>query len=66
VDPPLTLTLLLFPPPVKEILYPVVYPSGVGGVQVKWILVESFPITALKLLGAEATVIFLIMATTKN
>ena len=39
-------------------MYPVVSASGVGGVQVKWILVESFPITALKLLGAEATVIF--------
>ena len=54
VEPPLTLTLPLLPP-VKEILYPVVSPSGLGGVQVNRILVESFVITELKLLGAEAT-----------
>ena len=54
VEPPLTLTLPLLPP-VKEILYPVVSPSGPGGVQVNRILVESFPITNVKLLGAEAT-----------
>ena len=54
VEPPLTLTLPLLPP-VKEILYPVVSPSGLGGVQVNRILVESFLITNVKLLGAEET-----------
>ena len=55
VESPLTLTLPLLPP-VKEILYPVVSPSGLGGVQVNRILLgESFVITELKLLGAEAT-----------
>ena len=54
VEPPLTLTLPLLPP-VKEILYSVVSPSGLGGVQVNRMLVESFPITNVKLVGAEAT-----------
>ena len=54
VEPPLTLTLPLLPP-VKEILYPVVSPSGLGGVQVNRILVLSSPITKVKSLGAEAT-----------
>ena len=54
VEPPLTLTLPLLPP-VKEILYPVVSPSGLGGVQVNRILVESFPITNVKVVGAAAT-----------
>ena len=51
VEPPLTLTLPLLPP-VKEILYPVVSPSGLGGIQVN--MVELFMITNFKLLGAEA------------
>ena len=51
VEPPLTLTLPLLPP-VKDILYPVVSPSGLGGVQVNRTLFESFMITNFKLLGA--------------
>ena len=55
VEPPLTLTLPLLPP-VKEILYPVVSPSGLGGVQVNRILVElSSTVETPKLVGAEAT-----------